>query len=50
MEKEPYIAPTISVDDFGSSDVITASVAEDPATQYLTNENGYIGFYSLFDL
>lgn len=50
MEKEPYVAPTISVDDFGSSDVITASVAEDPVTYYRANENRYIDFDSLFDL
>lgn len=46
MEKEPYVAPTISVDDFGSSDVITASVVN-PIEETTEYENAY---YSIFDL
>ena len=45
MEKEPYVAPTISVDDFVSSDVITASVVE-PIEKTKEFENIY---YSFFD-
>lgn len=46
MAKEPYEAPTISVDDFGSSDVITASVPEVPIT-YSEKENSYFSFFDL---
>ncbi|MGN1127116.1 MAG: hypothetical protein ACI4RI_06720 [Ruminococcus sp.] len=46
MGKEPYVAPTISIDDFGSSDVITASVPEEPK---FTTERDNV-YFSFFDL
>lgn len=46
MAKEPYEAPTISVDDFGTSDVITASIPEIPIT-YTERENQYFSFFDL---
>ena len=46
MAKEPYEAPTISVDDFGTSDVITASIPDTPIT-YSIRENQYFSFFDL---
>ncbi|MGN0476635.1 MAG: hypothetical protein ACI4HM_04770 [Ruminococcus sp.] len=46
MDKEPYETPTISVDDFGTSDVITASVPDIPTT-YSVRENQYFSFFDI---